>query len=80
MTELILRIENPFELEQLLPLLQQLKIKYQSRPIKAAPKKSRKKDAIIAKIQAGAFNLPNLEAFMLDFELSRQDKSLVGRD
>jgi hypothetical protein len=30
MTELILRIENPFELEQLLPILQQLKIKYQT--------------------------------------------------
>ncbi|MEY4938049.1 MAG: hypothetical protein RIS64_4408 [Bacteroidota bacterium] len=79
MTELILRIENPFELEQLLPILQQLKIKYQARPIKTAPKKSRKKDAIIAKIQVGAFNLPNLEAFMLDFELSRQDNPLVGR-
>jgi chromatin remodeling complex protein RSC6 len=80
MTELVLRIENPFELEQLLPILQQLKIKYQARPIKATPKKRRKKDAIIAKIQAGAFNLPNLEAFLMDFELSRQDKPLVGRD
>ena len=30
MTELILRIENPFELEQLLPILHQLKIKYQT--------------------------------------------------
>jgi hypothetical protein len=30
MTELILRIENSFELEQLLPILQQLKIKYQT--------------------------------------------------
>ena len=79
MTQLILRIENSLELEQLLPILQQLKIKYQTRPLKIAAKKSRKKDAIIAKIQAGAFNLPNLEAFMLDFELSRQDKLLVGR-
>ena len=59
MTELILRINNPLELEQLLPILQQLKIRYQSRSIKQ-PKRVVKKEAILAKIQAGncAVNLP----------------------
>ena len=79
MTELILRINNPIELEQLLPILQQLKIRYQSRSIKQ-PKPLGKKEAVLAKIKAGAFNIPNFDAFIQDFEESRQDRPLPGRD
>ena len=80
MTELILRINNPIELEQLLPILQQLKIRYESRSIKQPEKQTDKKSVVLAKIQAGAFNIPDLDAFMKDFENSRQDKPLLGRD
>ena len=79
MIELILRINNPLELDQLLPILKQLKIKYQSRSVKSPKKNGSKKDAVLAKIKAGAFNVPNLDTFMHDFENSRQDKPLVGR-
>ena len=79
MTELILRINNPLELDQLLPILKQLKIKYQSRSVKSPKKSVEKKEAVLAKIQAGDFNLPNFDTFMHDFENSCQDRELVGR-
>lgn len=79
MTELILRINNPLELEQLLPILQQLQIRYQSRSVKQPQRKMDKKEAMLAKIQAGAFDIPNFDAFMHDFEDSRQDRQIIGR-
>ena len=71
MTELTIQIKNPFELEQLLPILQELKINYQSRTVKQPKRKVDTKEAILAKIKAGVFNIPHFPNFMQDFELSR---------
>ncbi len=80
MTELIIRIDNPLTLEQLLPVLQQLNIGYKTRAIEAKAKNKSKKAAIIAKMEAGAFDLPHLATWMDEFQQSRQDSLLVGRN
>ena len=80
MTELILRLNNPLELNELLPILTQLKIKYQLRTVKSSKKNAGKKESVIAKIQAGAFNMPNIDSFTKDFNESRQDRPLVERN
>ena len=80
MIELVLRIPSPHILDKLLPILQRLKIKYQTRTIAPLKKDMSKKAAIITKIQSGAMNLPNFNQTMTDFEESRQDRVLYGRD
>ncbi len=80
MTELILRFNNPSELEELLPILTQLKIKYQLKVVRISKKNIGKKAAVITKIQSGAFNIPNLDTVMQDFNESRQDHALIGRN
>ena len=79
MTELILRINEPWELEKLIPILQQLQIKYQTRQLKPT-KNDNKREAVIAKIKSGALNIPDFENFIDDFEKSRQDRTIIGRD
>ena len=79
MTELILRINEPWELEKLIPILQQLQIKYQTRQFKPT-KNDNKREAVIAKIKSGALNIPDFENFIDDFEKSRQDRTIIGRD
>ena len=69
MTELILRINEPWELEKLIPILQQLQIKYQTRQLKPT-KNDNKREAVIAKIKSGALNIPDFENFIDDFEKS----------
>ena len=80
MTELILRINNSLEFDQLLPILTQLKISYRVLPEKIAKKNLVMKDAVIAQIKAGVFDIPDLDAFIRDFEQSRQDRPLFGRN
>jgi hypothetical protein len=80
MVELILRLPSLSVLDKLLPLLQQLKIPYQTRNIEPIQADLSKKEAIIAKIKRGELNIPNFEAMMADFEESRQDVPLYGRD
>lgn len=79
MTELILRINEPWELEKLIPILQQLQIKYQMRQSKPS-KNDSKKEAVLTKIRSGALNIPDFENFIDDFEKSRQDRTIIGRD
>lgn len=79
MTELILRINEPWELEKLIPILQQLQIKYQTRQLKPM-KNDNKREAVLAKIKSGALNIPDFENFIDDFEKSRQDRTIIGRD
>lgn len=79
MTELILRINEPWELEKLIPILQQLQIKYQMRQSKPS-KNDSKKEAVLTKIKSGALNIPDFENFIDDFEKSRQDRTIIGRD
>ena len=79
MTELILRINEPWELEKLIPILQQLQIKYQTRQLKPT-KNDNKREAVIVKIKSGALNIPDFENFIDDFEKSRQDRTIIGRD
>ena len=79
MTELILRINEPWELEKLIPILQQLQIKYQMRQSKPS-KNDSKKEAVLTKIKSGALNIPDFENFIGDFEKSRQDRTIIGRD
>jgi hypothetical protein len=80
MVELILKLPSLSVLDKLLPLLQQLKIPYQTRTIEPINADLSKKEAIIAKIKRGELNIPNFEAMMTDFEESRQDVPLYGRD
>ena len=79
MTELILRINEPWELEKLIPILQQLQIKYQMRQSKPS-KNDSKKEAVLTKIKSGALNIPDFENFIDDFEKSRQDRTIIGHD
>ena len=79
MTELILRINEPWELEKLIPILQQLQIKYQTRQLKPM-KNDNKREAVLSKIKSGALNIPDFENFIDDFEKSRQDRTIIGRD
>ena len=79
MTELILRINEPWELEKLIPILQQLQIKYQTRQLKPM-KNDNKREAVLTKIKSGALNIPDFENFIDDFEKSRQDRTIIGRD
>ena len=79
MTELILRINEPWELEKLIPILQQLQIKYQTRQLKPT-KNDNKREAVLSKIKSGALNIPDFENFIDDFEKSRQDRTIIGRD
>ena len=79
MTELILRINEPWELEKLIPILQQLQIKYQTRQLKPM-KNDSKREAVLTKIKSGALNIPDFENFIDDFEKSRQDRTIIGRD
>ena len=69
MTELILRINEPWELEKLIPILQQLQIKYQTRQLKPM-KNDSKREAVLTKIKSGALNIPDFENFIDDFEKS----------
>jgi hypothetical protein len=79
MTEVILKINEPWELEKLIPILQQLQIKYQTRQIK--PKKNdSKKEAVFAKIQSGALNIPNFDEFIKEFDENRHYSTIEGRD
>ena len=80
MIELILRLPSLRVLDKLLPLLQQLKIPYQTRTIEPIKADLSKKEAVIAKIKRGELNIPNFEAIMTDFEESRQDAPLYSRD
>jgi hypothetical protein len=80
MVELILRLPSLSVLDKLLPLLQQLKIPYQTRNIEPIKADLSKKEAIIAKIKRGEMNITNFETVMADFEESRQDVPLYGRD
>ena len=79
MTELILRINEPWELEKLIPILQQLQIKYQTRQLKPM-RNDNKREAVLTKIKSGALNIPDFENFIDDFEKSRQDRTIIGRD
>jgi hypothetical protein len=56
MVELILRLPSLSVLDKLLPLLQQLKIPYQTRTIEPIQVDLSKKEAIIAKIKRGELN------------------------
>jgi hypothetical protein len=80
MIELILRLPSLRVLDKLLPILQQLKISYQTRTIEPIKVDASKKDAIVAKIQSGAMNIPDFDQTMFAFEESRQDSVLYGRD
>jgi hypothetical protein len=80
MVELIIKLPSLSVLDKLLPLLQQLKLSYQTRTIEPINIDLSKKEAIIARIKKGEFNIPNFEATMADFEASRQDAPLYGRD
>ena len=80
MVELIIKLPSLSVLDKLLPLLQQLKLPYQTRPIEPISVDLSKKEAIVAKIKRGELNIPNFETFIADFETSRQDAPLYGRD
>jgi hypothetical protein len=80
MIELTLRLPSLRVLDKLLPLLQQLNISYQTRTIELVSDKGATDEDIFTKIQNGILNLPNLEETMKDFEESRQDRDLYGRD
>jgi hypothetical protein len=80
MVELTLRLPSLRVLDKLLPLLQQLNISYQTRTIEPPVVDLTKQEAVFAKINAGVLSFPNLEETMRDFEESRQDNVLFGRD
>ena len=80
MTEVIVKIKKPSELEKLFKALDELKIEFRTH-IPKPPKNSEAEiDAIYEQIRNGAFNIPNFEEFMKEFEESRQDRPLPGRD
>ncbi len=81
MTELVLHIENLQLVEKLLPVLKQLDIPYTSRyVVKKKKKTSKPRTDIIAKIEAGGMDIQNFDELMRDFEESRKDRTLLGRD
>jgi hypothetical protein len=80
MIELTLQLPSLRVLDKLLPLLQQHNISYQTRTIELVSDKGATDEDIFTKIQNGILNLPNLEETMKDFEESRQDRELYGRD
>jgi hypothetical protein len=80
MIELILKLPSLSVLDKLLPHLQRLKISYQTRTTEPLVADVTKQEAVFAKINAGVLSFPNLEETMRDFEESRQDNVLFGRD
>jgi hypothetical protein len=71
MIEVILKLPSHQVLDEVLPLLKQLNIPYQTRIIEPIQVDASKKAEIIAKIKRGELNIPNFEAFMADFNKSR---------
>jgi hypothetical protein len=80
MTEVIVKINEPIQLEKLSSFLKNLKVEYRTRVPKPRKKKVEVKEDIFELIKKGALNIPDFENFMKEFEESRQDRPLPFRD
>jgi hypothetical protein len=80
MTEVIVKINEPMQLEKLSSFLKNLKVEYRTRVPKPRKKKVEVKEDIFELIKKGALNIPDFENFMKEFEESRQDRPLPFRD
>ena len=67
-------------LDELKPILKRLKITCRTKTFEPVHIDPEKRAAIFAKIESGALDIPNFEEFMKEFEESRQDRPLPGRE
>ncbi len=80
MTEVIIKIKEPSELQRLYSFLEQFKMEYRFKTQSAPTKKKGDIDKVLKLIDSGAFEIPNFDEFMADFEENRQDRPLPGRE
>jgi hypothetical protein len=80
--QLIIDIEDTSDLEVLIPILQERKLKFRSNEVKeiSENEKALLRASIIERIKNGAFKNFDFEGMFKHLEESRQDRPLPGRE
>lgn len=80
--QLIIDIENTSDLEVLIPILKERKLKFRSNEVQqiSDDEKALLRASILEKVKNGEFDTPNIRKMIRDFDVNRQDRPMPGRD